>query len=435
MRRIVADRLDSWKDSPDRRPLLVRGARQVGKTYSIVDLGKRRFSGKVHVVDFEQRPAARAYFDGDLDPRRVVAGLEVLLGDTILPGEDLLFFDEIQACPRALVALRYFYEQLPELHVVAAGSLVDFALHGISFPVGRLDYLTMHPMTFVEYLWATGNDPMADIVLAGPRLVPEPTHGLILDELRRFLFVGGMPAAVRAYRGAQSLQAAFSRQDALVQSYRDDFGKYGARVDRALLDKVLVGAARAVGRRVKYAALAPGYRSDQIHAAFDLLERARVITSVRAASPSGVPLGASADPRKLKALMVDVGVMQRLSGIPADAEIGRDSLLAMHAGALTEQFVGQELVSAAGGELYFWARAQKNSVAEIDYLSTLGGRIVPIEVKSGPSGRLRSLHLLLERYPQCAPGLVLSEAAYAELPDQRLIFLPLYYAGSLGRPD
>jgi uncharacterized protein len=431
MKRLVTQRLLAWRSSPDRHPLLVRGARQVGKTHSIVDFGKQSFPGKVHVVDFEQRPAAQAYFDGDLDPRRVIAGLEVLLRDTIRPGEDLLFLDEIQACPRALVALRYFYEQLPELHVVAAGSLVELALRDIAFPVGRLDYLTMHPMTFVEYLWATDNDPMAQVVLAGPAAVPEPTHALILDQLRRFLFVGGMPGAVNAYRVSQSLQAAFLRQDALVQSYRDDFGKYGARVDRALLDEVLVAVARAVGRHTKYTALAPGRRSDQIHAAFDLLERARVLARVRAASPSGVPLGVSTDSRLFKALMVDVGVMQRLSGMPADVEFGRESLLAIYAGSLAEQFAGQELIAATEDDVCFWARSEKSSVAEVDYLVIQNGRVTPIEVKSGPAGRLRSMHLLLQDYPKCAPGLVLSEAPYAELREQKLVFVPLYYAGSL----
>ncbi len=234
MRRLVAERLLAWKNAPDRHPLLVRGARQVGKTWSVVDFGRAHFPGAVHVIDFEQRPAARDYFQGDLDPRKVLSGLELLLGAPVRAGRDLLFLDEIQACPRALVALRYFYEQMPELHVVAAGSLVEFALAQISFPVGRIDYLTMWPMTFVEYLWAIGNEMMAEVVLAGPRAQPETTHTLVLEELRRYLYAGGMPAAVSAYAAGLSLRAAFARQDALVQSYRDDFGKYASESDQAL---------------------------------------------------------------------------------------------------------------------------------------------------------------------------------------------------------
>jgi uncharacterized protein len=431
MRRFVHERLLAWKNASDRRPLLVRGARQVGKTWSIIDFGRAHFPGVVHVIDFEQRPAARDYFAGDLDPRKVLAGLELLLGVPVRPGRDLLFLDEIQACPRALVALRYFYEQMPELHVVAAGSLVEFALAEISFPVGRIDYLTMRPMTFVEYLWAIGNGVMAEVILDGPRPQPEATHTLVLEELRRYFYVGGMPAAVSAYVAGLSLQTTFARQDALVQSYRDDFGKYAPRASRRCLEEVLVSTARSVGTPVKYARLAPGFRSDTVHSAFDLLARAGLLRAVPTTSPAGLPLAVSANHKRFKAQLVDVGLLQRVSGMPADAEFGKGSLLAMYAGALAEQFVGQELLASLGDQVYCWLRPQKSSSAEVDFVVAAGGRVVPIEVKSGPSGRLRSLHLLLAEYPQCAPGLVLSEAPYAELPEQGLIFVPLYYAGTL----
>ena len=320
---------------------------------------------------------------------------------------------------------------MPELHVVAAGSLLEFVLGQIPFPVGRIDYVTMRPMTFVEYLWAIGNDVMADVVLAGPRMQPATTHALVLEELRRYLFVGGMPATVSAYASGLSLQTAFARQDALTRSYRDDFGKYAPRADKRCLDEVLVSTARGIGRPVKYAHLATGFRNDMIHATFDLLERAGLLRRLPTASPAGLPLAASANHKRFKALLVDVGLMQRLSGMPADAEYGKSSLLAMYAGALAEQFVGQELVASLRDEVYCWLRPQKSSSAEVDYLVASGGRPVPIEVKSGPSGRLRSLHVLLKEYPQCAPGLVLSEAPYAELPEQDLTFVPLYYAGTL----
>ena len=261
MRRLVTDQLVAWKDSLARKPLLVRGARQVGKTWAVVDFGKRFFPGSVHVIDLEQRPDAHAFFAGDLDPRRVLTSLELLLGSPVVPGRDLLFFDEIQACPRALVALRYFYEQMPQLHVIAAGSLIEFALGRVSFPVGRIDPLRVHPMTFVEYLWAIGNDVMADAVLGGPSPQSEAVHGVILDELRRYLFVGGMPASVRAYADGLSLQSAFAQLDGLVLNYRDDFGKYAAAVARRCLDEVLISCARRVGGPIKYAHLAEGFRN------------------------------------------------------------------------------------------------------------------------------------------------------------------------------
>ena len=370
------------------------------------------------VIDFEQRPAARDYFQGDLDPRKVLSGLELLLGAPVVAGGDLPFLDGIQACPRALDALRYFHEQMPELHVVAAGSLVELALGQISFPVGRIDYLPMRPMTFVEYLWAIGNEVMANVVLAGPRSQPDATHALVLEELRHYFDVGGMPAAVKAYAAGLSLVAAFARQDALTRSYRDDFGKYAPRADKRCLDEVLVATARSVGRPLKYASLAPGFKNDVIHAAFDLLEKAGLLRHVPTTSPAGLPLTVSANRKRFKALLVDVGLMQRLSGMPADAEYGKSSLQAMCSGALAEQFVGQELVAALGDEVYCRLRPQKSSAAEVDHVVASGGRAVPIEVKCGPAGRLRSLHLLLRECPQCAPGLVLSEAPLLSCPGE-----------------
>jgi hypothetical protein len=438
MKRLAEQTLVAWKGSPERRPLLVRGARQVGKTWSVREFGRDAFGGHIHVLDLEQRPEAKKHFEGDLDPRRVVAELELSFDATIVPGRDLLFIDEIQACPRALLALRYFYEQMPALHVIAAGSLIEFALGGASFPVGRIDYLNLQPMTFVEYLWAIGRDPMAALILAGPAVLPETAHRLILEELRRYLFVGGMPAAVSAFARSLSFQAAFERHDGLLGNYRDDFGKYAARANTRCLDEVLRATARSVGGQIKYARLAEGFKNEVIQTAFSLLEKAGVVRRVPSASPAGLPLGAAANPKRFKALMLDVGLLQRLLGrAPAD-EYSRTGLLDVFAGALAEQYVGQELAASLGGDVYCWLRPQRSSSAEVDYLVESGGRIVPIEVKSGPAGKLRSLHQLLREYPGCAPGVVLSETPYAELPEQNLVFVPLYFAGSLptwSRPD
>ena len=208
------------------------------------------------------------------------------------------------------------------------GSLVEFALGQVSFPVGRIDYLTMRPMTFVEYLWAMGNDVIADVVLAGPRSQPDTTHALVPEELRHYLYVSGMPVAVSANAGGLSLQTAFARQDALTRSYRDDFGKYAPRADKRCLDEVLILTARSIGRPVKYASLAPGFKNDTIHAAFDLLGKAGLLRCVPTTSPAGLPLAVSANRKRFKALLLDVGLVQRLSGMPADGEYGKSSLLA-----------------------------------------------------------------------------------------------------------
>ena len=432
MRRLVTDELLRWSDAVRRKPLIVRGARQVGKSWAVNDFGAARFAA-VHTVDLERRRDLHPLFDGDLDPRRVLGELEVLLGRRIAVGQDLLFLDEIQACPRALVALRYFYEMLPELHVVAAGSLLEFAMGELTFPVGRVQFLNVYPMAFREFLLALGDEVGAETVGDEPKALSPAIHAHLLDRVRQYLFVGGMPEAVAAFAATMSMQEAFAVQDELVVAYREDFGKYAGRADKDCLDGVLTGVAGGVGGQVKYARLVEGWDIRAIKRAFDLLSRAQVVRAVRAASPSGLPLAASASQKRFKAIMVDVGLMQRLSGLRADIEYARSDLLQVYHGALAEQFVGQELLAATGGGLYYWARGERGSSAEVDYLIDAGGRVLPVEVKAGPAGRLRSLRMLLERYPTAAPGAVISAGPYAVLPEQQLVFVPLYAAATVAR--
>jgi predicted AAA+ superfamily ATPase len=431
MRRHIDETLAAWKNQERRKPLLLRGARQVGKTWSVRAFAETHFGGRIHVLDFEREPSLRRLFEADLDPARIIDALRVTRATPIEPGRDLLFFDEVQACPRAIVSLRYFFEEMPGLHVIAAGSLLEFALGALSFPVGRVRTVTLHPMTFVEFLWALGADRAAEVVAAGPASTDPRLHEALLEHLRAYLLVGGMPEAVATYQVTGALSDAFLVHDDLIHAYRRDFSKYSPRADASCLETVLTGAAQAVGKATKYRHLAPGFGDHAIRDAYDLLVKARVLRRVRSASPAGLPLGASASARRFKTLLLDVGLLQRLSGtlVPHDALAG--TLLGMYQGSLAEQFVGQELAAALHDEVYCWMREARNSSAEVDYLIALEGRVQPIEVKSGPAGRLRSLHILLGEYPQCAPGIVLSEAPYAELPAQRLVFVPLYYAGAL----
>jgi predicted AAA+ superfamily ATPase len=403
----------------------------VGKTWAVLDFAERSFDGRVHVLDFERQPGLRALFAPDRVPSRILDALQVQRNVAVVPGRDLLFLDEVQACPEAIVSLRYFFEEMPDLHVIAAGSLLELALGGLSFPVGRIHPVAMYPMTFVEFLWATGAERAAELVSAGPSYLPEEVHRALLEKVRLYLFVGGMPAAVKAYVETGQSAASFTVQDDLVAAFREDFGKYSVRANKACLDAVLTGAARAVGQPTKYRHLAPGFGDHPIRDAYDLLAAARVLKRVPSASPAGLPLGASASARRFKTLLLDVGLLQRIAGAPPGLDMARDRLLAMYTGALAEQFVGQELVASCGEGVHCWLRPEKSSSAEVDYLVASAGRVVPIEVKSGPEGRLRSLHQLLKECPRCAPGLVLSESPYAELPEQGLTFVPLYFAGEL----
>lgn len=435
MERSITEKLVEWKDTPGRKSLLLRGARQVGKTTSVLDFGRRFFDGTVHQVDLEKHPDWHSLFDRDLDVKRITSELELLLNTPFRPGHDLLFFDEIQSCPRAIMALRYFYEEMPGLHVIAAGSLLEFAMKDLSFPVGRLQTLYMHPLSFIEFLQTTGKGKLAELLVQPPQALPEAIHRTLLEEVRRYMFVGGMPECVQRYTDSGSIQKAFGVQLELVHAFRQDFAKYAPFSDKQCLNSVLLSVARQAGRQIKYARLAEGFANPTIKRAFFLLSQAQLYRQVTSVNPPIPPFGASASASRFKAVLLDVGLMQQFCNLPMEVEFSKSDLLAIYEGALAEQFVGQEFVAAGQSELFYWSREMKSSTAEVDFILAKKGHAIPVEVKSGPSGRLKSMHLFLKGYPDTPEGYVLSTASYAELPEQRLIFMPLYYAYSLAQPD
>ena len=418
-----------WQQSRRRKPLIIRGARQVGKTWLVENVLAGKFE-HLAKVDLEERKDLHVHFSGNLDPANIVEALEITVG-RIVPGKTLLFLDEIQSCPRAIMALRYFYEKMPDLHVVAAGSLLEFAFDEISFPVGRVQYLHVYPMTFYEYLLAIGRESMAELTRKSQAAVPESMQQMVLAELKKFLFVGGMPECIKVYRDSSSLLDAFAVQTEILGSFRDDFAKYKPHMDTACLNAVFQNTAQAVGDQIKYSRLNDGHTGPTNRKAFDLLCKARIFHKISACSPAGLPLAATAKGRKFKACMLDVGLLQRLCEVPVETALTQDDLLAIYKGQLAEQFVAQEMLAWQGAELFYWARDARSSRAEVDYLIVRDGTIYPVEVKSGPGGRLKSLHLLLQTYPNCPRGLVLFSGPYRELPEQKLTFLPLYCAGRL----
>jgi predicted AAA+ superfamily ATPase len=289
-------------------------------------------------------------------------------------------------------------------------------------------------MTFAEYLRGIGNAVAADLVLGNPQAHGQTSHRTLLAHLRDYLFVGGMPAAVGAYAESGRLLDAFEVHTQIATSYRDDFLKYQPRSGIDVLDDVLATVSRSVGDQLMYARLSARATPATNKRAFGLLERAQLVRAVDAAHHMGLPLGARVT-RRFKAIVVDVGLMQHLAGLPTGIELAKEDLMSIHNGAVAEQFVGQELAATAPGEdhLHYWVRGARGSTAEVDYIARVGNAARAIEVKSGPAGRLRSMHALLAQHPESAPGIVLSEAPFARLSEQNLIFVPLYYAGSLER--
>ncbi|MDM8535638.1 AAA family ATPase [Desulfobacterales bacterium HSG17] len=431
MKRFIIDKLLHWHNEKNSKPLILSGARQVGKTWAVKNFAALYLNNKIHVVDFEKYPDWHKIFEKNLNVKRIISELELLLNKSITPGRDLLFFDEIQICPRAIMALRYFYEDLPDLKVIAAGSLLEFALKEISFPVGRVQFMNMYPMVFAEFLNGLGKDIMAETLVSGSREFSENIHEMFLEQLRLYFFIGGMPECVKTYRDTEKLKKVFNIQEGLIEAYRADFSKYAPYSDKQCLSSVLTNTARFAGQQIKYTRLADGFTPPTNKKAFDLLNMARIIYKIPSTPLVGLPLGALASDRKFKALIVDIGLMQYLCGLNISEEIYKKDLLNIYNGALAEQFVGQELLAYNDNQLYYWARDAKSSNAEVDYLFQNSSEIVPVEVKSGSAGRLKSLHLLLKTFPDISRAFVLSQRPYSELLEQKLIFQPLYTAMNL----
>ncbi|MBN2496857.1 MAG: AAA family ATPase [Deltaproteobacteria bacterium] len=428
---------------------MVRGARQVGKSYLVKLFAGECFEHLIE-IDFERDPDLASLF-ASRRPSDIVPLLETQFDARIEPGSCLLFLDEIQAAPDVFICLRYFREELPGLHVIAAGSLLDNALaqKAFSVPVGRIEYLHLGPMQFEEYLIAAGHQGLVDFVTRyrpGDR-IPEALHQKLLAQLRRFLHTGGMPEAVEAILDSGSLRDGDIVKQSILSTFQDDFGKYGRRVDPLRLAKVFRKLPQLVGRRFKYVQVDRHERSKDLAAALDLLCLARVAYRVCHSSASGLPLAAQANERLFKVLFLDVGLMARALGLDLREIERADDVMLVNAGAMAEQLVGQHLLYSAQPyeepELHFWAREKKSALAEVDYVIADRTRIVPVEVKAGKTGRLKSLHVFLAdkglahgvRLDSRPPSVLRTSMT---LPDGRetpfeLLSLPLYMVGQLRR--
>lgn len=405
MQRLAETLLKTWADASGRKPLVLRGARQTGKTWLIKHVGEQ-FHGDMAYVNLEREPDLAVCFQSN-DPKAVLALLEARLRRTITPGKTLLFLDEIQATPEILTKLRWFYEELPELHVVAAGSLLDFALadHSFSMPVGRITYGHLEPMTFAEFLLACGEEHLLKAIQACSLTagLHASLHAQAMALVRIYTLVGGMPAAVKLWVETRSFTATAELHRDLLQTIRDDFAKYSAnghgKVNTARVAKVFAALPRLVGRKFMPSVVDREEKSLALKDAFHLLALARVLTPVQRTMANGIPLGAELDDRYQKCCMLDVGLFATMCGQDAVAVTSQNDLTLVNEGQLAEQLVGQELRACRPFNqepaLFTWIREAKNSNAEVDYVLQIGTRIVPVEVKAGATGRLRSLHMMV----------------------------------------
>ncbi len=435
MHRLAMADLEAWRVSDDHKPLVLRGARQVGKSYLARKLGTK-FENLAE-VDFELRPELGSLFDKALDPDVIIKKLSVALNCQIVSGKTLLFLDEIQICPRALTALRYFYEKMPGLHVIAAGSLIDFALENIGIPVGRVTNLYLYPISFLEFLLATENERLVSYVdehsLEEP--LEEPFHNKLTALLGEYLAVGGMPEAVSKWLDAGDMGAVGRILGDLADTYRQDFSKYAGRGQIKYVEKVFAAVPRLVGKKFLFTSVDPSLRARELRPALEMLARAGVVHIVTHTSANGIPLGAEVNPLLFKTIFLDVALAQALLGLDTRNWILNPKGELSNRGAMAESFVGQEIMAYSSSrkraELFYWAREKKGSQAEVDYVFAQGGEVVPVEVKAGKSGTLKSLKYFLSAKDGSNTGFHFSLRNFAHSRNIRSI--PLYAVWRVAR--
>lgn len=401
-KRHIDEKLLEWKDAPRRKPLLIRGARQVGKSTAVREFGKQ-FQHFVE-INLEKQPDLQQFFSENIDVKRSCEKLSGTLSIPIVPGKTLLFIDEIQASKEAIMALRYFKEDYPELHVIAAGSLLEFALDELpSFGVGRIRSLYMYPFSFDEFLMAQGlnmtveykkkatsEEPLADLA-----------HKELVDQLRSFYLIGGMPAAVTEWIETHSYVEVSHIHNDIIETYQDDFSKYKKRVSPAMLRQVLRSVAQQAGKKFVFSIAARDVHSSIVRDALNLLALAGLIHPVKHTDGTGLPLGAEESGSYIKYLFFDLGVMQTLLDIPAADILFASDVDFVNKGAASEMFAGLEMIKYHDcfqkTEMHYWQNMTKNSSAEVDYLVARKGKVLPVEVKANIQGGMKSLWMFMRK--------------------------------------
>lgn len=431
MKRIIDWHLKGWKNDSRRKPLVLRGARQVGKTYAVRELGKT-FTSMVE-INFEFVPDAKNIFDKDLDPQRIIWELGLLTKTKIIPGETLLFLDEVQVAPNVILALRYFYEKMPELHVIAAGSLIDFALQQVGMPVGRVMMLYIFPLSFMEFLSATGNAVLIEPILDG-RAVSEVIHDQIGDLLSHYLVIGGMPEAVIEWARTNNPVIVRDVQKQLIETYRADFPKYARKHQLKYLETLFAQIPHFIGEQFKYSSIHGGYKKRELAPCLELLVHANVVHRVTHSAGNGVPLGAEVNLEWFKTIFLDVGISMAILELDLNAWFINPDKDLINRGRIVEAFVGQELLCYSTpkwkNQLYFWKRDVTGATAEVDYLLDNQGVVIPLEVKSGVGSTLRSMHQFLSEHKSSPYGIRFWSQNYMPLRD-KLESRPLYSVANL----
>lgn len=433
MERFLMDDLVGWKNSVRRKPLVLNGARQVGKTWLLMEFGARHFES-VAYVNLDNNLGLASQFDVGYDLPRILLMIQAESGQRVIPGKTLVVLDEVQECPKALTSLKYFCENAPELAVAAAGSLLGITFHeGTGYPVGKVDMLDLHPLSFREFLDATGNPMLREVVDSGDKQLLGSLVAKFRELLKQYYFVGGMPEAVATFVESADLSAVRAVQEGVLFGYERDISKHlgAAGAERALSAwRSLPAHLGQENKKFVFGHIGEGARARDYRSAITWLTQAGIATRVPRVSKPGVPLSAYADESAFKLFSLDVGLLCALSRLDASSIVDGNALFTEFRGALTEQYVCQQLVSDCNLSPCYWSA--ENSRGEVDFLVQRGGRVYPIEVKAEENLRSKSLRAFSGRYLGTVPRRF-SLSGFCDQGWMRNV--PLYAIGNSGSWD
>ena len=424
MYRIAIEKLYKWKNSKRRKPLIIEGARQVGKTWLMKEFGKQAYADTVY-INFDSNSRMADLFSADLDTDRLIMGLELYAGRKINPENTLLIFDEVQEVPRALASLKYFYENAPQYHIVCAGSLLGIALHqGTSFPVGKVDFLKLYPLSFSEFLMATGNERFAELLKKQDYEMITSFKQTYIDALKHYYFVGGMPEAVQSFAESKDFNEVRAIQKRILAAYEQDFSKHAPNEIvpkiRMLWNSIPSQLARE-NKKFIYGLVREGGRAREYETAIMWLSDCGLVHKVSRVNAAGIPLKAYEDLKAFKLFIVDVGLLGCMTGLRQRTLLDGDDLFVEFKGALTEQYVCQQLKTIEDLGVYYYTNDRGS--CEIDFVVDTGEQIVPIEVKAETNLRAKSLKTYRERFE---PELSVRASMADYKKEDWLLNLPLY---------
>ncbi|MBD9049681.1 ATP-binding protein [Ruminococcus sp.] len=424
MYRIAIEKLYKWKNSKRRKPLIIEGARQVGKTWLMKEFGKQAYSDTVY-INFDSNTRMADLFAVDLDTDRLILGLELYAGRKIDSDNTLLIFDEVQEVPKALASLKYFYENAPQYHIVCAGSLLGIALHqGTSFPVGKVDFLKLYPLSFSEFLMATGNERFAKLLKKQDFEMITNFKQTYIDALKQYYFVGGMPEAVQSFAESKDFNEVRTIQKRILAAYEQDFSKHAPNEIvpkiRMLWNSIPSQLARE-NKKFIYGLVREGSRAREYETAIMWLSDCGLVHKVSRVNAAGIPLKAYEDLKAFKLFIVDVGLLGCMTGLNQRTLLDGDDLFVEFKGALTEQYVCQQLKTIEDLGIYYYTNDRGS--CEIDFVIDTGEQIIPIEVKAETNLRAKSLKTYRERFE---PELSVRTSMADYKKEDWLLNLPLY---------